>query len=138
MLRNKWFALPVILLAFVMFANAGPYTINVYATLGPNFSGSPSYNTFASNVIAGVQGSSTSGGSGPAAYNFISNSSRSLSEIVSAAQRRNARPLHVGSQILLPMVECRDCRREFSAASRVHVVKPAAKRPPGGRPRASW
>ncbi len=66
----------VVLLAFAMFANAqSPYTIDVLATLGPNYFGSPSYDTFAANVIAGIQNGDTSGGSGPTAFNFISNSS---------------------------------------------------------------
>jgi hypothetical protein len=56
MLRNKWIALPLVLLAFAMFANAGPYTITVTGALGPNYSGGGTpYDTFAADVITAVQ-----------------------------------------------------------------------------------
>jgi len=71
MLRNKWIVLPLILLAFAMFANAGSYTIDVYATLGPNYWGSPSYNGFVDNVVYAMKNSLTSYGSGTAAFNSI-------------------------------------------------------------------
>ncbi len=71
MLRNKWIALPLVLMAFAMLASADPYTIDVFATLGPNYWGSPSYDTFVDNVIAAVRAGNSSGGSGAAAYNVI-------------------------------------------------------------------
>jgi hypothetical protein len=71
MLRSKWIALPLILLVFAMFANAGSYTVDVYATLGPNYYGSPSYDTFVDNVIGAVRANQSSAGSGAAAYNVI-------------------------------------------------------------------
>ena len=71
MLRNKWIALPLVLMAFATLASADPYTIDVFATLGPNYWGSPSYNTFVDNVINAVRSNSSSGGSGAAAYNVI-------------------------------------------------------------------
>jgi hypothetical protein len=73
MLRNNLILLAVILLAFATLANAGPVgtIITVYPTLGPNYWGSPSYDAFAQNVINGILASSSSEGSGYAAYNVI-------------------------------------------------------------------
>ncbi len=72
MIRNPWMALPVLLLALATLANAGPYTITVYPTLGPNYWASPSYNAFVDNVINGILTNSSSVGSGYSAYNVIS------------------------------------------------------------------
>jgi len=55
MLRNKWIVLPLILLAFAMFAYAGPI-ITVTGALGPNYNGGGApYNTFAADVITAVK-----------------------------------------------------------------------------------
>ncbi len=71
MIRNKWMALPVLLLALATLANAGPYSITVLPTLGPNYWASPSYNAFVDNVINGILSNSASVGSGYSAYNVI-------------------------------------------------------------------
>jgi hypothetical protein len=57
MIRNKWIALPLILLTFAMFVSAqSPYTINVYGVLGPNYWGTSSiYNTFVNDTINGIK-----------------------------------------------------------------------------------
>jgi len=73
MLRNKWIVLPVVLFAFAMLASAQSpsYTIDVFATLGPNYWGSSSYDAFATNVIDAVKNGNTNGGSGAAALQSI-------------------------------------------------------------------
>jgi len=72
MLGNKWILLAVALLASAMLASAqSPYTIDVFATLGPNYWGSASYNDFATNVVNAVKSGNTSGGSGAAALQGI-------------------------------------------------------------------
>jgi len=74
MLGSKWILLAVALLASAMLASAqSPYTIEVFATLGPNYWASPSYNDFATNVINAVKSGNTSGGSGAAALQSITN-----------------------------------------------------------------
>jgi len=72
MLGNKWILLAVALLASAMLASAqSPYTIDVFATLGPHWASS-SYDAFAANVIDAVKNGNTNGGSGVAALQSIS------------------------------------------------------------------
>lgn len=72
MIRKKWFALPMVLLAFAMFANASPI-MNVYATLGPSALGA-SYGNFVNNVVSAMQSGTPllSTGAGAATYSPIS------------------------------------------------------------------
>lgn len=61
----------VVLMMFSASASFAAPLINVYPSLAPNQFGSPSFSTYVSNALAGLQAGGASVGAGPAAYSTV-------------------------------------------------------------------